>query len=223
MILFGLTQKGNKALQDAFVFQFSVDGFVTLDSSQSVTESSTPQRQLLDASGVDRCLDEIAQAIHARWPHEPSLALVGVYRRGVPFSEALAAKLRSFGRKVELGRIDITQYRDDLKTMTVLPKLEGSDIPFDLEDTVVILCDEVIYTARTSRAALEELLDFGRPRCVQLAALVDRSGRELPLSADYAGIRVDLPAHERVSVRFMSGDGRDEVFIKAWERKITTP
>jgi pyrimidine operon attenuation protein/uracil phosphoribosyltransferase len=188
-----------------------------------VTDSSTPPRQLLDAAGVDRCLDEIALAIHARWPNESKLALVGVYRRGVPFSEALASKLLAMGRSVELGRIDITQYRDDLKTMTVLPKLEGSDIPFDLEDAVVILCDEVIYTARTSRAALEELLDFGRPRCVQIASLVDRSGRELPLTADYAGIRVDLPAHERVSVRFMSGDGRDEVFIKAWEKKTATP
>ncbi len=184
-----------------------------------MTESSNPPRQLLDASGVDRCLDEIAQAIQARWSHESRLSLVGVYHRGVPFSEALAAKLRARGLSVELGRIDITQYRDDLKTMTVLPKLEGSDIPFDLEDAVVILCDEVIYTARTSRAALEELLDFGRPRCVQIAALVDRSGRELPLTADYAGIRVDLPAHERVSVHFRHADGRDEVFIKAWEKK----
>jgi pyrimidine operon attenuation protein / uracil phosphoribosyltransferase len=200
-----------------------IDGFLTLDSSQSVTESSTPPRQLLDASGVDRCLDEIARAIQARWPHESRLALVGVYRRGVPFSEALALKLRALGCVFDLGRIDITQYRDDLKTMTVLPKLEGSDIPFDLEDAVVILCDEVIYTARTTRAALDELLDFGRPRCVQIAALVDRSGRELPLTAEYAGIRVDLPAHERVSVRFMDGDGRDEVFIKAWERKTDTP
>ena len=188
-----------------------------------MTEASAPQRQLLDASGVDRCLDEIAQAIYSRWPKESRLALVGVYRRGVPFSEALAAKLRAKGVNVELGRIDITQYRDDLKTMTVLPKLEGSDIPFDLEDAIVILCDEVIYTARTSRAALEELLDFGRPRCVQIAALVDRSGRELPLQADFAGIRIDLPAHERVSVRFLAGDDRDEVFVKAWERKTDTP
>ncbi len=200
-----------------------IDGFVTLDSSQNVTESSAPPRQLLDASGVDRCLDEIAQAIQMRWPEESRLSLVGVYHRGVPFSEALATKLRARGLTVELGRIDITQYRDDLKTMTVLPKLAGSDIPFDLEDTVVILCDEVIYTARTSRAALEELLDFGRPRCVQIAALVDRSGRELPLTADYAGIKVDLPANERVSVRFMDADGRDEVFIKAWEKKPATP
>ena len=184
-----------------------------------VTESTAPQRQLLDAAGVSRCLDQIAGAIHERWPDEPKLALVGVYNRGVPFAEALAQRLRVKGREVELGRIDITQYRDDLQTMSVLPKLEGSEIAFDLDDAVVILCDEVIYTARTTRAALDELLDFGRPRCVQIAALVDRAGRELPLSAEYAGIRVDLPANERVGVRFVDGDGRDEVFVKAWEKK----
>jgi pyrimidine operon attenuation protein/uracil phosphoribosyltransferase len=191
---------------------------MTLDSSQSVTESTAPQRQLLDASGVSRCLDKIAESVHARWPDEPRLALVGVYRRGVPFAEALAQRLRAKGRDIDLGRIDITQYRDDLKNLTRFPKLVGSEMSFDLDDAVVILCDEVIYTARTSRAALEELLDFGRPRCVQIAALVDRIGRQLPLTADHAGIQVDLPANERVSVRFVDGDGRDEVFVKAWEK-----
>ncbi len=186
---------------------------------KSVTESTAPSRQLLDAAGVSRCLDQIADDIHARWPNEPKLALVGVYRRGVPFAEAIAARLKAKGRVVELGRIDITQYRDDLQTMAVLPKLEGSEIGFDLDNAVVILCDEVIHTARTSRAALDDLLDFGRPRCVQIAALVDRVGRELPLTGEYAGIRVNLPSNERVSVRFIDGDGHDEVFVKAWEKK----
>ncbi len=168
---------------------------------------------------MGRCLDEIAEAIHAQWPQEPRIALVGIYRRGVPFAEALAQRLRTKGRCIDLGRIDITQYRDDLSTLSTLPKLVGSEINFDLDDAVVILCDEVIYTARTSRAALEELLDFGRPRCVQIAALVDRPGRQLPLAAAYAGIRVELSAHERVSVRIVDADGRDEVYVKAWEKK----
>lgn len=175
-------------------------------------------RTLLDAHGVARCLDAIAGAIHERWADEPRLALVGVYQRGVPFARALLERLRARGLEPDFGRIDITQYRDDLQTMTVLPKLEGSDIPFDLEDAVVILCDEVIHTARTTRAALEELLGFGRPRCVQIAALIDRDGRELPLYPRYTGLQTELPAGERVCVRFADGDGIDEVFTCLWDK-----
>ncbi len=184
-----------------------------------VPDPAPIQRLLLDSAGVNRCLDEIADAIMKRWPEEQKLALVGIYKRGVPFAESLAARMVAAGRWVETGRIDITQYRDDLQSFTVLPRLEGSDIGFDLDDMVVILCDEVVYTARTSRAALEELLDFGRPRCVQIAALVDRAGRELPFHAEFAGIRVDLPKQERVNVRFTAMDGRDEVFLTSWEKK----
>jgi len=184
-----------------------------------VTQPPDKLRQLLDAAGVARCLDEIAAAINAHWKDEARIALVGVYRRGVPFARALAERLRARGREVDFGKIDITQYRDDLQTMTIVPKLEGSDLDFDLDEAVVILCDEVIYTARTSRAALEELLDFGRPRCVQFAVLVDRAGRELPFQPDYAGLRVDLPQDERVSVRFTDGDGFDEVFVRPWPTK----
>ncbi len=197
---------------------FRVDASAGRVHLQLVPDSSALKRQLLDSAGVDRCLDEIAAEISKAWPGE-RLALVGVHRRGVPFAEALAARLITQDHEVELGRIDITQYRDDLKSFTVLPKLEGSEIEFDLDDMVVIVCDEVMHTGRTSRAALEELLGFGRPRCVQIAALVDRNGRELPFTAEYAGIRIDLPKHERVNVRFTMMDGRDEVFVTSWENK----
>lgn len=184
-----------------------------------VTPASERTRQLLDAAGVARCLDQIAEEIYERWKTEPRLALVGVYQRGVPFARALRERLCARGLKPDFGKIDITQYRDDLQSMTVLPKLEGSEIAFDLDDAVVILCDEVIHTARTSRAALEELLGFGRPRCVQIAALVDRAGRDLPLYPRYAGIQTELPAAERVCVRFAEDDGVDEVFTCPWEKK----
>ena len=174
-------------------------------------------RTLLNSDEVSQCLEKLADQIAARWADETRIALVGVYRRGVPFSERLADLLRARGKLVDLGRVDITQYRDDLNTMRIVPKLEGSDIPFDVDDAVIILCDEVIFTGRTSRAALEELLDYGRPRCVQFAVLVDRHGRELPLQADYAGTIVragELTLEQRVSVRFKESDGWDEVFIR---------
>ncbi len=187
--------------------------------SQAPAESEK-LRTLLDADGVARCLDEIAQKIHARWSgKDVPLALVGVYRRGVPFAASLVERLHQLGMKdVSFGRVDITQYRDDLQTLAVLPRLVGSELDFDVDDAVVILCDEVIYTARTTRAALEQLLDYGRPRCVEIAALVDRAGRQFPLYPAYAGITVDLPPQEHVSVRFVDGDGRDEVFVRQWQK-----
>lgn len=181
-------------------------------------------RQLLDSEQVALCLQALADQIAARWADAEQLALVGVYRRGVPFSERLAQLLIARGKKVDLGRVDITQYRDDLQTMSMVPKLEGSDIGFDVDDAVVILCDEVIYTGRTSRAALEELLDHGRPRCVQFAVLVDRPGRELPIQPDFAGLTLspsDLRSDQRVSVRFVESDGWDEVFVRNVPQKAS--
>jgi len=187
--------------------------------SLNVTAPTDKLRQLLDAPGVVHCLDAMAAEIAQRWKDVPRLAVVGVYRRGVPFARQLANRLEAMGKQVDFGKIDITQYRDDLQTMKIVPQLEGSEIDFDMDDAVVILCDEVIYTARTTRAALDELLDFGRARCVQLAVLVDRCGRELPIHPDYTGIKVDLPTQERVSVRFAEHDGWDEVFVRDWEAR----
>jgi pyrimidine operon attenuation protein/uracil phosphoribosyltransferase len=187
--------------------------------SLNVTAPTDKLRQLLDAPGVVHCLDAMAAEIAQRWKDVPRLAVVGVYRRGVPFARQLANRLEAMGKQVDFGKIDITQYRDDLQTMKIVPQLEGSEIDFDMDDAVVILCDEVIYTARTTRAALDELLDFGRARCVQLAVLVDRCGRELPIHPDYTGIKVDLPPQERVSVRFAEHDGWDEVFVRDWEAR----
>ena len=175
-------------------------------------------RQILSAEQVARCLEDLASQIANRWAKRKELALVGVHKRGVPFSRRLADLLTTkYGKSVVLGTVDITQYRDDLFTLAEVPKLEGSDVGFDVEDAVVILCDEVIYTGRTTRAALEELLDFGRPACVELAVLVNRPGRELPIHPDYIGAQVaegDLKPDERVSVRFVESDGWDEVFIR---------
>ncbi len=163
------------------------------------------------------CIERLAASICARAQGAAQLALVGVHRRGVPLSQRIAAALKGLpcGTKIVLGTIDITQYRDDLKAMKVLPRLEGSDIDFDMEDAHVVLCDEVIYTGRTTRAALDELLDFGRPHCVQLAVLIDRGARELPIQPDYVGMTLtDIAADERVCVRFAEEDGFDAVYVQ---------
>jgi pyrimidine operon attenuation protein/uracil phosphoribosyltransferase len=163
------------------------------------------------------CIARLAASICARAQGAGQLALVGVHRRGVPLSQRLAAAIKALAceTKVVMGTIDITQYRDDLKAMKVLPRLEGSDIDFDMEDAHVVLCDEVIYTGRTTRAAIDELLDFGRPRCVQLAVLIDRGARELPIQPDYVGMTLtDIPADERVCVRFTEADGYDAIYVQ---------
>jgi pyrimidine operon attenuation protein / uracil phosphoribosyltransferase len=170
---------------------------------------------LLSAEAMHQALDLMAEQIIARWPQQEALAFVGVHKRGVPMAERLASRVAAHGKQVMHGKLDITPYRDDLKTMAVVTAMDGSELDFDVDDAVVILCDEVIYTGRTTRAALDELLDFGRPRCVQLAVLIDRAGRELPLRPDYTGLRVTTPQDQRVSVHFEETDGIDEVFTCA--------
>lgn len=146
------------------------------------------------------------------------LALIGIRKRGVPLAERLAAEMREKPcAEVLIGAIDITQYRDDIALMKMVPKLEGSDIPFDIDDAHVVLCDEVLYTGRSVRAAIDELLDHGRPARVELAVLVDREGREFPIQPDFAGLQVKVKENERVSVRFEEVDGEDLVFVQSSE------
>lgn len=147
-------------------------------------------------------------------PHQP-LVLVGIHKRGVPLAERLARALHELtGTPVPIGTLDITQYRDDLGSLRDLPTLIGSDIPFDIDGTRVVLCDEVIYTGRSIRAALAELLDFGRPACVQLATLIDRGGREFPIHPDFTALTVQIADNERVTVQFTEVDPIDGVFIE---------
>ena len=163
-----------------------------------------------------RAVDRLAAEIIERAAGAGRLVLIGIHRRGVPLSQRIAASIRERGGpEVFLGTIDITQYRDDLTMMKMVPELVGSDIPFDLDDMHVILCDEVIYTGRSVRAALDELLDHGRPAIVQLAVLVDREGRHFPIQPEYAALKINIPPTERVSVRFQEVDGNDAVFVQS--------
>ena len=173
-------------------------------------------RLLMTPADMAEAIQRVASDLlaSATNPHEETV-LIGIHNRGVPFARRLAAALQaSHGLTLPVGTLDITQHRDDLGTIQNLPVLIGSDIPFAIDEARVILCDEVIHTGRSIRAALSELLDFGRPARVQLAVLVDRGGREFPIQPDYAGLTIALTPTERVSVHFTEGDHEDAVRIE---------
>jgi pyrimidine operon attenuation protein/uracil phosphoribosyltransferase len=166
-----------------------------------------------DASGLARLLDRLASAIASgRMPGVP-LRLVGVQRRGVPIAGRLAETLRGrlAGEQVPVGAVDITLYRDDLGHGQHWPVLHGTEIAFEVEGAEIILVDDVLFTGRTVRAALNAICDLGRPACVRLAVIVDRGGRELPVQADYVGMTVDAEPSERVQVRITPVDPADRI------------
>lgn len=173
---------------------------------------------ILTKQDIALCIERIASSIREKC-RIPELALVGIHRLGVPLSERVHALLKPHYAELRLGRVDISLYRDDLKSLEIMPKLVGSDIAFDLDDMHVILFDEVLHTGRTARAAMDELLDHGRPRKVELAVLIDREGRQLPIQADYAGERVTIKPGERVTVRFEEVDGEDAVYVREGGRR----
>lgn len=172
------------------------------------------ERTLLTQAQMADGVKALAQSIREANPDAESIALAGVFTRGVPLAKRVAAEIEKLGLKVYVGTIDITQYRDDLNTLQMVPKLEGSDIAFDIDDLNVVLCDEVIYTGRSVRAALDELLNFGRPKRVQLAVMVDRCGREFPVQPDFSVLKVTLAPGERVAVRFEEVDGQDACTVQ---------
>lgn len=173
---------------------------------------------VMDADRVSRSLTRIAHEILERNRSVDGLALVGIRARGVPLAARLAASLKTLtGVDVPTGALDITLYRDDLMRHAVGPQpvLRRTEIPFSIDDRVILLVDDVLYTGRTIRAALDALIDFGRPRAIQLVALIDRGHRELPIRADYVGRNIPTAPHESVQVRLAELDGRDEVEVSA--------
>jgi pyrimidine operon attenuation protein/uracil phosphoribosyltransferase len=168
---------------------------------------------LLDSQAITQRIERLATLIRENHP-QGNLALVGIHRRGVPLAERLHVLLKPHFSDLELGRVDISLYRDDIRQLATIPKLIGSDIPFDLDDKIVILCDEVTHTGRTARAAIEELLDHGRPAKVEIAALIDRDGREFPIHSNYIGQHLDVLPGQRVQVHFTEVDGEDAVYIQ---------
>jgi pyrimidine operon attenuation protein/uracil phosphoribosyltransferase len=171
----------------------------------------------MDAERLSRSLARIAHEILERNRGVEDLALVGIRARGVPIAARLAAHLKDLaGVDVPTGALDITLYRDDLMhhAVGVQPVVRRTEIPFSLDDRTVLLVDDVLYTGRTIRAALDALIDFGRPRSIQLVVLVDRGHRELPIRADYVGRNIPTSRQQSVQVRLQEVDGRDDVEVE---------
>lgn len=175
---------------------------------------TTSERQVLDEGGVERALARIAHEILERNHGTAHLTLVGIRSRGVLLAERLQKKLSEIEKKeIPLGILDITLYRDDLSEIGPKPELRETNIPFDLKGKIVVLVDDVLFTGRTIRAALDGLIDFGRPQAIQLAVLVDRGHRELPIKADYVGKNVPTSIQDKIIIRLKETDGKDEAVI----------
>ena len=174
--------------------------------------------EIVDADGLRRIVTRIAHEIIERNKGVKDLVLVGIRRRGVPIAQRIAVKIQEFeGAPPVLGSLDITLYRDDLSTVAHQPVVGSTDIPVDINGKVVVLVDDVLYTGRTIRAAMDALIDFGRPRSIQLAVVVDRGHRELPIRADYVGKNVPTSKKEVIGVKLADVDGVDSVVIKEGE------
>ena len=172
---------------------------------------------VMDADRIARTLTRIAHEIVERNKGVDDLALVGVRTRGVHLARRLARTLKEItGDEVPTGALDITLYRDDLMRNAVGPQplVRRTEIPFSIDDRKILLVDDVLYTGRTTRAALDALIDFGRPRGIQLIVLVDRGHRELPIKADYVGKNLPTAPDQSVQVRLQESDNRDEVVLE---------
>ena len=173
------------------------------------------KKQVLDKEGIDRAVSRIARQILERNKGASGIVIVGIQRRGDWIARRLAGAIQEAeDTAVPVGVLDINLYRDDLQVRADYPVVRTTDIPFDIEGRTVILVDDVLYTGRTIRAALDELKDFGRARRIELAVLIDREGRELPIQADYVGEHIEVGAGRTVVVRVHELDRDDNVAVE---------
>src|ERR1700752_4379259 len=170
--------------------------------------------QLMSASEIDLTLVRLAHEILERSQDLDKLAFIGIRRRGVPLAQRLARKIESLeNRKVPVGILDINLYRDDLSTVDIKPVVSSTEIPFSVEGKDIILTDDVLYTGRTIRAALDALFDHGRPKSVQLLVLIDRGHRELPIQATFTGRNIPTSSREIIEVKLNEVDGQEQVLL----------
>jgi pyrimidine operon attenuation protein/uracil phosphoribosyltransferase len=179
---------------------------------------------LMDQDRLARTLARMAHEIVERHPEMGGLVLIGVRSRGVPLAQRLSQRMKeAVGVAPAVGALDITLYRDDLTALATQPILKGTDIPFSIDGRTVILVDDVLFTGRTVRAALDELVDFGRPSRIELAVLIDRGHRELPIRADYVGKTITTSRDENVQVLLQEEDGADRVLLLEKARRAAAP
>ena len=173
------------------------------------------KKVVMDADGIDRSLTRVAYEILEKNRGVEDMVLVGIQTGGVFLAGRLKKKIsRIEGLDIPMGVLDITLYRDDLRKSNKKPRLGKTDIPFSLDDKKVVLIDDVLFTGRTIRAAMDALIDFGRPKLIQLAVLIDRGHRELPIRADFVGKNLPSSLWEAVTVNLKEKSGRDEVIIE---------
>ncbi len=172
---------------------------------------------ILDSGQIEQILDDLADRIVSETPAGVDIAAVGVRSRGEILAQRLSKRLsKQLGKDVPYGTLDITLYRDDLNSPQghSQPQVRTTEIGFDIDDKLIILVDDVLYTGRSTRAAMDALIDLGRPRAIKLAVLVDRIGREFPIQADYAGYKTDVAPGKSVQVNLVESDGKDEVVVE---------
>jgi pyrimidine operon attenuation protein/uracil phosphoribosyltransferase len=172
---------------------------------------------ILEAKQIEAALNDLTDRISSDIPPDVEIAVIGIRSRGEIIAQRLSERLsQKLGKAVSNGTLDITLYRDDLNDPhgQGQPAVRSTEISFDINDKMIILVDDVLYTGRSTRAAMDALIDLGRPKAIRLAVLVDRGCRELPIQADYIGCKVDVPEEESVSVNLVETDEKDQVIIE---------
>jgi len=172
---------------------------------------------ILNSGQIKQILKDLTSRIVSEIPAEVDIAVIGIRSRGEIIAQRLSGLLsRKMNRDIPCGTLDITLYRDDLNSHYGVsqPQVRTTEIGFDIDDKIIILVDDVLYTGRSTRAALDALIDLGRPKAIRLAVLVDRAGREFPIQADYTGYKTDVAPGESVRVNLIESDGKDEVVIE---------
>lgn len=170
---------------------------------------------LLDEAAINRALTRISHEILEKNKGTKDIVLIGIKTRGIYLAKRLAEKIKQIeGQDIQIGELDITLYRDDLSEKNTQPLVQGSKIPFDINNKKIVLVDDVLYTGRTVRAALDALIDVGRPQLIQLAVLIDRGHRELPIRPDYVGKNIPTAKEELISVQLKEVDNQEQMIIQ---------